>query len=106
MEDITIFDDKTKTETTIMLNNQDDVIGLTTYFESPRPLSDFWNVKLTFANSRKPLPPIRNSRGPIDARMNNNVGPNNSSIDANSRMRTTISNQRRPCGGSNQAPCK
>lgn len=97
MEDITIYNDKTRTETTILFNKHDDVIGLTVYFESPKQLSDFWNVGTDF--QKQPHPSIRRSipKGPsipVDAGILSNV-------DRHRRFSAP-----KPCGGSGQRPCK
>ena len=105
MKDITFYNDKSRTETTILFNKHDDVIGLTVYFESPKQLSDFWNVNTNFQKQSHPSIKQPISRGPsipINAQMFTNRSP-----DMGPQVRTSISKPKsRPCGGPNQRPCR
>ena len=112
MSDITIFDDNSQTETTLILNNNKDVIGVETYFVVPRQISAFFNKNETFKVQHKKVTgfPTRTS---LSQNANRPLAVDNGLISSdpgeysqsNSNVRFEVT-KATPCGGPRQRPCK
>jgi len=114
MKNIVFFDDRSQTETTLVLNENGEVIGIETYFATPRELSSFFNKNEIFRqqpvpriskpnshaqNKRVDLPPQFNA---LDSNLQfapDHLAPNHPNV------RFEIS-KNTPCGGPRQRPCK
>lgn len=109
MENIVFFDDRSQTETTLILNKNEEVIGVETYFVTPRELSSFFNKNEIFR--QQPIPRINKSNSHVQNRrvdsplQFNTLDPNLQFAPNHPNVQFEIS-KNTPCGGPRQRPCK
>ena len=119
MDNITIFDDNSQTETTLILNKDRNVIGVETYFATPRQVSAFFNKNEAFRAQpklRKNATPIKTSIDHHEMEMDmhslNSLDPHTIIRENQNPYRQPNSNIRfettkaAPCGGPRQRPCR
>ena len=117
MDNIIVFDDKSQTETTLILNDNDEVIGVETYFATPRQVSAFFNKNETYSRQNLNKQKIFSGEAGKLGKFNPTpptslfVGENGPKIrsmsfdspDSNVKFETTKAT---PCGGPRQRPCR
>jgi len=107
MEDIVIFDNRSQTETTLVLNKDGDVIGTETYFSTPRELASFFNKNEMFqqqSNSKINRPrSIAQNNSDVSLHFENGLGPIVKKESYNPNVRFEVS-KAAPCNGLGQRP--
>ncbi len=107
MEDITIIDDVAQTETTLILNKDDDVIGVETYFLHPRRVSSFFNRNVV--NQRPPVSQPKKLATQIERSVLpefNDFGGSPELLNSSDGYKPNVRFEVQPCGGPRQRPCK